>query len=77
MKHNANGTATPPTAKLFYSVKETAGMLGVSRAYAYTLCDAGLLESRYIGRRRLIPAASLLAFIVGHRDTTPPERTSA
>lgn len=45
------------------STKETARLLGLSRNHIYELLDQGAIESRYIGRRRLVVMASLREFI--------------
>lgn len=50
---------------VFVSTKETARLLGVSRQHVYDLLDERAIESRYIGRRRLVMMASLRAFIAG------------
>lgn len=46
-------------APIFVSVKQAAKALNVSDWVAYKLCDSGALESRYIGRRRLVLVESL------------------
>lgn len=58
----------PPTTQadaVFVSTKETARLLGVSRQHVYDLLDEQAIESRYIGRRRLVLTESLRAFIAG------------
>jgi excisionase family DNA binding protein len=50
---------------VFVSTKETARLLGVSRQHVYDLLDERAIESRYIGRRRLVVMASLRMFIAG------------
>jgi len=45
------------------SIEETAFELGVSRSGVYRLLEAGDLPSAKIGRRRLIPADQLKAFL--------------
>jgi excisionase family DNA binding protein len=56
---------------IFVSTKETARILGLSRNHVYEMLDQGLIESRYIGRRRLVVMASLREFIAG----LPTERS--
>jgi hypothetical protein len=63
------GQIPPPTPK-FASVKVAAEMVGLSTWTIKKRCDAGLIESRYDGRRRLVNVASLLAYI----GTLPTER---
>ena len=50
---------------VFISTKEVARLLGVSRQHVYDLLDEQAIESRYIGRRRMVVMASLRAFISG------------
>lgn len=54
----SEGTIAP----IFISVKQAAKALNVSDWVAYKLCDSGALESRYIGRRRLVLVESLHAY---------------
>lgn len=44
---------------IFVSVKQAAHLLGVSPWSCYQLLDAGEIESRYYGRRRLVDVQSL------------------
>lgn len=57
---------SPPVADLteviFVSIKDAQKMLGLSRPQIYRLLDQGLIEARYLGRRRLIVAESVRAF---------------
>jgi excisionase family DNA binding protein len=48
---------------VFISVKDTARLLGVSTQHVYDLLNEKAFESRHIGRRRLVVAASLREFI--------------
>jgi excisionase family DNA binding protein len=48
---------------VFVSTKETARLLGLSRNHIYELLDQRVIESRYIGRRRLVLMTSLRDFI--------------
>ncbi len=43
--------------KKFFSVKEVAEMLGVSRSLVYDKVCKGTIPSRRVGRRILIPAS--------------------
>lgn len=47
---------------IFISVKQTADMLGVTPAHVYYILDRQEIESRYIGRRRLVVLKSLRAY---------------
>jgi excisionase family DNA binding protein len=44
---------------LSLSIPEAARLIGVSRSQVYVLMDAGELSSIKLGRRRLIPTASV------------------
>lgn len=59
-----------------YSVEEARFLLGgISRATLYELLNAGELETVTIGRRRLIPAAAINAFIAtSSTNIAPAER---
>lgn len=61
--------ASPPVQQqpdaIFISTKETARLLGLSRNHVYDLLDEQAIESRYIGRRRLVVVASLNDYIAG------------
>ena len=58
---------TPPdgrrTMKLAYSVLEAYDLLSIGRTTLYGLIKSGALQTRKVGRRTLIPAKSLDAFI--------------
>jgi hypothetical protein len=57
---------------LLISVAEMRSMLGISKNYAYTILDQGLIESRYIGRRRLVVLESLRAYVAALPREPPP-----
>lgn len=68
----ARKSTTPPEQEpLLISVKEMGRMLGVSRNQAYLLLDRGAIESRYIGRRRLVLLASVYEFVERLPRTRP------
>lgn len=46
----------PPT---FVSALEAARFLGLSRSAVYVLMDSGVIDSRRVGRRRLVVLSSL------------------
>lgn len=52
------------------SIADAAKALGISNWNCYQLCDQGVLEARYIGRRRLVSYASLQAYFAS-RPTVP------
>ena len=55
--------ATAPAPDRLLSVTEAADMLGIGRSATYQAISAGRLHSVRVGRRRLIPAGSVSAFI--------------
>jgi excisionase family DNA binding protein len=61
---------------IFVTVKEGARLLGISPWTCYQLLKTGGLESRYIGRRRLIPLAALTTYAEG-LPTEPEPKESA
>lgn len=67
-------TESPPDSppRLLVSVPDMAHMLGISRREAYRLLDDQRVESRWQGRRRLIPVASIEAFAA----SLPSQRTA-
>lgn len=53
--------ASPPDRLL--SVEDAAAILGVGRSMAYAEIGSGRLRSVKVGRRRLVPASAVAAFI--------------
>ena len=49
--------------RMAYSVEETAQALGIGRGLVFMLLREGQLKSIRLGKRRLIPAAELQAFM--------------
>jgi excisionase family DNA binding protein len=49
--------------KLAYSVLEACDLLSIGRTTLYGLIKSGDLQTRKVGRRTLIPAKSLDAFV--------------
>lgn len=47
---------------IFVTVKEAARLLGISPWTCYQLLKSGDIESRYLGRRRLIPLVALMKY---------------
>ena len=45
--------------KLAYSIPEAAAAISIGRSKIYSLISAGVIETRKIGKRTVIPAASL------------------
>lgn len=50
-------------AKLAYSIPEAAAAISIGRSKIYELIAAGRLETRKIGKRTVIPAASLVKLL--------------
>lgn len=50
---------------LAYSIKEACRVSSLGRTRIYQLIGEGRLEARRIGKRTLIPAASLRALVAG------------
>ena len=57
--------AQTPLEPLAYSIKEACRVSSLGRTRLYQLINEGRLEVRRIGKRTLIPAASLRALIAG------------
>jgi excisionase family DNA binding protein len=51
--------------KLAYSIKEAVAVTSISRSTLYLMISDGTIETRKIGKRTLIPAASLQRLIKG------------
>ncbi len=51
--------------KLAYSIKEAVAVTSISRSTLYLMIGDGTIETRKIGKRTLIPAASLQRLING------------
>lgn len=62
--------AAAPREAVFVSTKEAARLLGLSRNHVYDLLNQDAIESRYLGKRRLVLVSSLNEFI----DGLPAER---
>lgn len=58
-------TANSPHEPLAYSIREACHLSSLGRTRVYQLIGEGRLEVRKIGKRTLIPAASLRALIEG------------
>jgi len=56
-------THTLDNAKVFYTVAEVAGQFGISQKSVYRLLDKRLLKSSPALRKKMIPQASIDAFI--------------
>lgn len=56
-------TASPVRA--LYSVTESMALLNLSRSLIYELIRSGRLVTVTVGRRRLVPAGSITAYVAG------------
>lgn len=54
--------------KLLYAVTEASDATGIGRSKLYELMAAGEIESVKVGKRRLIPADALEAFVAHLRQ---------
>ena len=62
---------SPVNEPLLISVKQLAQMLNISRSQAYALLDVGAIDSRYIGRRRLVPLSAVKDYVANLPDRPP------
>jgi len=49
--------------KLVYSVQEVAGLLGISKSYAYELVRNGTIPVLQLGRKRVVPKEKFYRWI--------------
>jgi len=67
MAHDASNpqstSRTPPSAPLLWSIEATASALSVDRQTVVRMLAKRQLTERRIGRRRLVTAASVEAFV--------------
>lgn len=61
----ATNQASASVARVLLSVKETRQRLGLSHSKVYDLIRDGKLPSALIGRKRVVRAADLDAFVAG------------
>ena len=66
MVTNGRAQATESGAAA-YSVTDAAKRLGIGRSLAWELIRCGELESLTVGKRRLVPADAIEAFLAGKR----------
>jgi len=59
----AEAAAVPATPDRLLSIDEAAALLGLGRTATYGELQAGRLRSVKVGRRRLVPAAAISAYI--------------
>ncbi len=56
-------TAKPSTPPLAYGMAEAAALAGLSRSHLYAEVTAGRLVTRKVGRRRIVLAPDLCAYL--------------
>ena len=56
--------SSAPIQRAAYSVEEAAAALGIGRTYVFQLIKEGNLQTVKAGRRRLVPAKEVHAFLV-------------
>ena len=61
---------TNTSAKIMYSVPEFVFTSGLCRSYVYQMMNSGEIESVKVGKRRLIPAESVHAWMEKVRGKT-------
>jgi excisionase family DNA binding protein len=66
-----NVRVIPAEERLTLSVEEAAALLGISRAFAYEAVNRGEIPSIRIGRRVLVPKATLQRMLGGDDDPPP------
>jgi excisionase family DNA binding protein len=64
-KRASTGSVDYAIAPRLFSINQAASHLGIGRTATYALLKTGRLKSITIGRRRLIPADAIDAFING------------
>lgn len=64
------------TERLAYSIAEAADAIGISQDTVYRLIQRGKVHSVLVGKRRLVPRASLLE-LLGISNEEPEDRAAA
>lgn len=62
---------------IFVSVKVAASMLGIHTWTVYQLLNDQAIESRYIGKRRMVRLTSLREYAEGLPETAPEKAAEA
>lgn len=60
--------------KIVYSISEVAGLLGISKSYAYELVKEKRLPVLELGRRKVVPKRSLETWIAEKTNTVQEGR---
>jgi predicted DNA-binding transcriptional regulator AlpA len=69
-------TDIPPLERIAVTIPQAAMMIGLSRSKLYTMIATGALETRRIGRRRIVLVASLRK-LIETSDSGPPSTGGA
>lgn len=69
-----SGRTILPQDRLAYSIAEASRLTGLGRTTLYKMMDRGELQTRKIGRRRLISAQELVGLVNGHDAASPLAR---
>ena len=64
------------TDPIFVSVAEAARILALSPRAVYALLDQQVIESRYMGRKRLVSYAALVEYAAGLPTSAPRPKAS-
>ena len=64
------------TDPIFTTVNEAARLLALSSRKVYELLDQQVIESRYMGRKRLVSYASLVEYAAGLPTSAPRPKAS-
>jgi excisionase family DNA binding protein len=67
--HEPHHTLATPLPRLAYGIVAAADTLDLSRSRVYELIEAGEITACKVGRRTIIQATELTAFIERHRVT--------
>lgn len=51
--------------KMVYTIKEVAGLLGISQSYAYEMVRKGVIPSLQVGSKRVIPKTKFNTWVNG------------
>ncbi len=65
--HKLHRVPTTPSPRLAYGIDDAADALDLSRSRIYELIAAGEIAACKVGKRTIIPAAELTAFLERHR----------
>ncbi len=71
---DAEPASALPASRLAYGIEDAADAVGLSRSRLYELIAAGEIGACKVGKRTIIPAAELTAFLDRHRVERLPSR---